>query len=31
MLHYEIILYWSEQNQTFIAEVQELSGCAADG
>jgi predicted RNase H-like HicB family nuclease len=28
---YEIILYWSEQDQTFIAEVPELPGCAADG
>ena len=30
-LHYEIILYWSEEDQAFIAEVPELSGCAADG
>jgi predicted RNase H-like HicB family nuclease len=29
--HYEIIIYWSEQDQTFIAEVPELPGCAADG
>jgi predicted RNase H-like HicB family nuclease len=28
---YEIIIYWSEQDQAFIAEVPELSGCAADG
>ena len=28
---YEIILYWSEDDQAFIAEVPELSGCAADG
>jgi predicted RNase H-like HicB family nuclease len=31
MLRYEIILYWSEEDQGFIAEVPELSGCAADG
>jgi len=29
--HYEIILYWSEADQSFIAEVPELPGCAADG
>ncbi len=28
---YEIILYWSTGDQTFIAEVPELPGCAADG
>ena len=28
---YEIILYWSDENQSFIAEVPELAGCAADG
>ena len=28
---YEIIIYWSEQDQAFIAEVPELAGCAADG
>ena len=28
---YEIILYWSEQDQDVIAEVPELAGCAADG
>ena len=31
MFRYEIILYWSELDQAFIAEVPELSGCAADG
>ena len=30
-LHYEIILYWSKEDQAFIAEVPELPGCAADG
>lgn len=28
---YEIIIYWSEEDQGFIAEVPELPGCAADG
>jgi predicted RNase H-like HicB family nuclease len=28
---YEIILYWSNVDQSFIAEVPELPGCAADG
>ncbi|WP_169976158.1 type II toxin-antitoxin system HicB family antitoxin [Tautonia rosea] len=28
---YEVILYWSDADQAFIAEVPELPGCAADG
>jgi predicted RNase H-like HicB family nuclease len=28
---YEIILYWSQDDEAFIAEVPELAGCAADG
>ena len=28
---YEIILYWSDEDQEFCAEVPELPGCAADG
>lgn len=28
---YEIILYWSEDDDAYIAEVPELPGCAADG
>jgi predicted RNase H-like HicB family nuclease len=28
---YEIILYWSDEDQAFIAEVPELAGCCADG
>ena len=28
---YEIVLYWSKEDQAFIAEVPELPGCAADG
>jgi predicted RNase H-like HicB family nuclease len=30
-IRYEVVLYWSEQDQAFIAEVPELPGCAADG
>ena len=28
---YEIILYWSTEDQAVVAEVPELPGCAADG
>ena len=28
---YEIILYWSDEGEAYIAEVPELAGCAADG
>ena len=28
---YEIIIYWSDRDQAFIAEVPELAGCAVDG
>jgi predicted RNase H-like HicB family nuclease len=28
---YEIIIYWSDADETFVAEVPELPGCAADG
>ena len=31
MSKYEIIIYWSEEDMAFIAEVPELPGCAADG
>ena len=31
MSRYEIIIYWSEADEAFIAEVPELPGCAADG
>jgi predicted RNase H-like HicB family nuclease len=30
-LKYEVIIYWSEDDGAFIAEMPELPGCAADG
>jgi predicted RNase H-like HicB family nuclease len=30
-VRYEIIIYWSKDDRSFIAEVPELPGCAADG
>ena len=31
MHKYEIIIYWSNEDQVFIAEVPELSGCMTHG
>ena len=31
MSKYEVIIYWSKEDDAFIAEVPELPGCAADG
>jgi predicted RNase H-like HicB family nuclease len=31
MNKYEIIIYWSETDNAYIAEVPELAGCMADG
>lgn len=31
MHKYEIIIYWSQVDNAFIAEVPELAGCMADG
>lgn len=30
-LKYEIIVFWSQEDDAFIAEVPELPGCMADG
>jgi predicted RNase H-like HicB family nuclease len=30
-MKYETIIYWSEADQSFLAEVPELPGCVADG
>jgi predicted RNase H-like HicB family nuclease len=31
MIRYEVIIYWSDEDEAFIAEVPELAGCMADG
>ncbi len=31
MFKYQVVLYWSEEDGAFIAEVPELAGCMADG
>ncbi|HQV93610.1 MAG TPA: type II toxin-antitoxin system HicB family antitoxin [Anaerolineales bacterium] len=31
MIKYEVILYWSDEDEAFVAEVPELPGCMADG
>jgi len=31
MSKYEVIIYWSEEDSAFIAEVPELAGCMAHG
>jgi len=28
---YEMIIYWSDEDNAFIAEIPELAGCMADG
>ncbi len=30
-IKYELIIYWSEIDKSFVVEVPELSGCMADG
>jgi predicted RNase H-like HicB family nuclease len=31
VLHYQINIYWSQEDQVYLAEVPELPGCIADG
>ncbi len=31
MSKYEVIIYWSDEDQVFVAEVPELAGCSAHG
>ncbi len=31
MIKYEVIIYWSAEDEAFVAEVPELPGCAAHG
>ena len=31
MIRYELIIYWSEEDEAFIVDVPELPGCMADG
>ena len=31
MYKYEVILYWSNEDNSYLAEVRELAGCMADG
>ena len=31
MIKYEVLIYWSEEDEAFVAEAPELPGCAADG
>lgn len=30
-IRYEMIIYWSDEDQSFVVEVPELPGCMADG
>lgn len=31
MNRYEVVIYWNSDEEAFVAEVPELSGCAAEG
>ena len=31
MTKYEVFIYWSDEDQVFVAEVPELPGCSAHG
>lgn len=30
-MRYELIIYWSKDDDSFVVEVPELAGCMADG
>ena len=30
-MKYELVIYWSDEDQSFVVEVPELPGCMADG
>ena len=30
-MRYELIIYWSKEDNSFVVEVPELPGCMADG
>ncbi len=30
-IKYELVIYWSQEDQSFVVEVPELPGCMADG
>jgi len=31
MSKYEVIIYWSDEDNAYVAEIPELPGCMADG
>lgn len=31
MIKYEVIIYWSQEDEAFVADVPELPGCSAHG
>ncbi len=31
LIKYELVIYWSEEDKSFVVEVPELPGCMADG
>ena len=31
MSKYEVIIFWSDEDEAFVVEVPELAGCMADG
>ena len=31
MSKYEVIIYWSDEDDAYVAEIPELPGCMADG